>query len=352
MTVRGVDTATAKSLHSRLLVANLHDDWSIEVQKLYLKGERGVLDRTYAGRMHGGGIGLGFYTVGGDDIMFTHDPDLLRGTLRTLDGALEEIAISEHFVLARNGHEVRAAREAGKIALLLTLEGVAPLGEDLSLLRLLHRLGLRSLILTWFKANTAADGVGEVRNGGLTTFGRELLAEANRLGVLIDVSQSAPATLDDVFSLTTQPVVASHSNCSGLYPHRRNLSDEHLKALAATGGVIGLTCYPAHVADGRPGMSEFLDHFDHAIDLVGEAYVAVGLNIVVHSPEEAEAFYRRSNIEFSQFHLPGLEDIDRMPNLTAGLLERGYAEATIAKVMGGNVVRVIDQVMGGPRTSV
>jgi membrane dipeptidase len=80
--------------------------------------------------------------------------------------------------------------------------------------------------------------------------------------------------------------------------------------------------------------------------MAGIDHVAIGLNIVVHTPEEAEAFYRRSNIEFSQFHLPDLEDVDRLPNVTAALLERGYGEPEIAKIMGGNVLRVIDQVTG------
>lgn len=338
--------ANAPELHQRLLVANLHDDWSIEVQKLFLKGERGALDRTYAPRMLDGGVGFSFYTVGGDDVMFTQDPDILRGTLRATDGALQEIERSSHFVLARDAAEIQRAREAGRIALMFTIEGAGPIGEDLSVLRLLHRLGLRSVILTWFKANPSADGVGEKRNGGLSTFGRELVAEMNRLGMLIDVSQSAPATVDDAFAFSCQPLIASHSNCAGLHPHRRNLTDQHLRDLARNGGLIGLTSYPAHVGDGRPELKDFMDQIDYAVRLAGIDHVAIGLNIVVHTPEEAEAFYRRSNIEFSQFHLPGLEDVDRLPNVTGALLERGYTEADIAKIMGGNVLRVIEQVMG------
>lgn len=341
---------TDSDLHRRLLVANLHDDWSIEVQKLFLKGERGALDRTYASRMRGGGVGFSFYTVGGDDIMFTQDPDILRGTLRAVDGALQEIESSSHFALAKDVSEIRLARQAGRIALMFTIEGAGPIGEDLAILRLLYRLGLRSVILTWFKANPSADGVGEKRNGGLSTFGRELVAEMNRLGMLIDLSQSAPATVDDAFAFSIQPMIASHSNCGGLYPHRRNLTDQQLRDLADNGGVIGLTSYPAHVGDGRPELKDFMDHVDYAVRLAGIDHVAMGLNIVVHTAEEAETFYRRSNIEFSQFHLPGLEDVDRLPNVTAALIERGYCEEDIAKIMGGNVIRVIEQVTGSGQT--
>lgn len=340
------NTPAGRELHRRLLVANLHDDWSIEVQKLFLRGERGALDRTYAARMREGMVDFSFYTVGGDDVMFTQDPDLLRGTIRAVDGALQEIERSSHFMLARNGADIRHARAEGRIALMFTIEGAGPIGEDLAILRLLHRLGLRSVILTWFKANPSADGVGEKRNGGLSTFGRELVQEMNRLGILVDISQSASATIDDAFAFSQQPIIASHSNCSGLHPHRRNLTDQQLRDLARNGGVVGLTSYPAHVHDGRPELKDFIDQVDYAVQMAGIDHVAIGLNIVVHTPEEAEAFYRRSNIEFSQFHLPDLEDVDRLPNVTAALLERGYGEPEIAKIMGGNVLRVIDQVTG------
>lgn len=339
--------ARSDSLHRRLLVCNLHDDWSIEVQKMTLAGDRGGLDRTYADRMRTGGVDFTFYTVGGDDIMFTQDLDLLRGTLRALDGALEEIGASRHFALCRTPADIVAAKATGRVGLMLTMEGASPIGEDMAVLRDLYRLGLRSVILTWFKANQVGDGVGERRNGGLSTFGRALIAEMNRLGMLIDITQSAPATVEDVLAETTRPVIASHSNCAGVYPHRRNLADDQLRGLAATGGMIGVTSYPAHVGEGSVDVERFLDHIDYAAALVGIDHVGVGLNIVVHSPAEAQAFYTRSGIEYSDFHLTGLEDVDRMSAVTEGLLRRGYRDEDVAKVLGGNLLRVLQHVMGG-----
>ena len=338
-------TTDIVELHRRLLVANLHDDWGIEVYKRSLAGERGALDEIYEPRVRKGGIDFSFYTIGGDDVMFTQDRDLLRGTMRAIDSAREEISLSQHFVLADNAADVVSAKKAGKVALMFALEGVAPLGDDLGFLRLLHALGMRSITLTWFKANQAGDGVGERRNGGLTNFGRDLVVEANRLGILVDISQAAPATVDDVFAETRAPVIASHSNCAGVYSHRRNLSDQQLRGLAATGGVVGLTSYPAHVGDDHPGLEEFLDHFDYAAEVAGIDHVAVGLNIVVHTADEAERFYRRSHIEFSALHLPELEDLDQMMNLTAGLIARGYSEADVEKVMGANLLRVLQALM-------
>lgn len=336
----------ASQLHRGALVCNLHDDWSIEIQRRVLQGTHGAMDATYRDRLIEGGINCTFYTVGGDDVMFTQDTDLLLGTLRAIDGALGEIERSTGFVICRCSQDVLDAQATGKIGLILTIEGVKPLGGDLSLLRLLYRLGLRSAILTWFTANQAADGVGEKRNGGLTSFGEELIHEMNTLGILIDISQSSPAAVADVLHHSVQPVIASHSNCSGQYPHRRNLTDEQLRRLAENGGVIGITCYPAHVGSGNVSVDDFIDHIDYAVNLIGIDHVAVGLNIVVHEANEAKAFYERSKIEYSEFHLPGLEDIDKMGIVTAKLLARGYAHDAIRKVLGDNVLRVVRTVMG------
>lgn len=338
--------SAAAELHRDSLVCNLHDDWSIEVQKLFLGGERGALDRTYRDRLRRGGVDFTFYTVGGDDVMFTQDPELLRGTLRAVDGALEEIAGSDAFALCLSADDLLAAKAQGRVGLMLTIEGAGPLGEDIALLRNLHRLGLRSVILTWFKANPSADGVGEERNGGLSAFGRELVAEMNRLGMLIDVSQTSPASFDDVLRLSTRPVMASHSNCSGVHPHRRNLTDAQLRALADNGGLVGITCFPGHVGDGVVGLDDLMRHVDHAVDVAGIEHVAIGLNLVVHTPEEAREFYERSNIEYGALQLTGLEDVDRMPALTERLLERGYDDEQVRAVLGGNLLRVIRDVMG------
>jgi membrane dipeptidase len=338
--------SAAAELHRDSLVCNLHDDWSIEVQKLFLAGERGALDRTYLNRLRRGGVDFTFYTVGGDDVMFTQDPELLRGTLRAVDGALEEIGASDAFVLCLTADDLLAAKAQGKVGLMLTIEGAAPLHEDLALLRNLYRLGLRSVILTWFKANPSADGVGEARNGGLSAFGRELVAEMNRLGMLIDVSQTSPASFDDVLAISRHPVMASHSNCSGVYPHRRNLTDEQLRALAENGGLIGITCFPGHVGDGAVDLDDLVRHVDHAVNVAGVEHVAIGLNLVVHTPEEAREFYERSNIEYGAFQMTGLEDVDRMPALTERLLQQGYDDEQVRAILGGNLLRVIREVMG------
>jgi membrane dipeptidase len=333
--------------HERILVGNMHDDLGFEIAKA--KEERnqtGLLDGVYLERMVRGGVDFQFYTVGGDDRHFAGHNDLTRGTLRRIDIFLEELERSPHFVLARTTRDILTAKQEGKRALLMTIEGAGPIGEDLSLLRGFYRLGMRSICLCWFKANPSGDGVGEVRNGGLSTFGRELIKEMNRLGMLIDISQCGPQTVSDVLELSEHPVMASHSNAGGCYPHRRNLTDEQLRRLADRGGIVGLTSFPAHIREGDPGLEEFIDHFDYAVRLVGVAHVGIGLNIIAHSVEVASSFFDRSKIEYSKMWLRGLEDIDRLPEVTRALLARGYSEGDVEKIMGGNLLRVLASVIG------
>jgi membrane dipeptidase len=335
------------SYHRSLFVANIHGDYGIEfAQAREQEGERGIVDEQYLPRLEKGGLDFEFYTVGGDHRIFTQDDDFTRGTLRSIDHAYAELTLeSERCAIVRTTADIRAARQRGQKAFLLTIEGAAPIQNDLSLLRNFYRLGLRSVIFTWFRSNPSADGVGERRNGGLTNFGRDVVLEMNRLGMVIDICQCAPQTVSDILELSGDPVIASHSNASGLYPHVRNLTDDQLKCLAQRGGLIGLTSFPAHVGKGRVTIENYLDHFDYVRDLVGIDHIAVGLNIVVHKSAKAQNFYENSDIEYSDLWLPGLEDVDEVPNITRGLLKRGYSDEEIRKIMGGNVMRLLEQVI-------
>lgn len=340
-------TDDVAAFHEHILVGNMHDDLGFEIAKAQEeRNQTGLLDTLYLERMVRGGVDFQFYTVGGDDPHFAGHDDLTLGTLRRIDIFLSELERSPNFVLARTTRDILDAKRAGKRALVMTIEGAGPIREDLYLLRHFSRLGMRSVCLCWFKANPSGDGVGETRNGGLSNFGRELIAEMNRLGMLVDISQCSPKTVADVLAVSRHPVMASHSNAAGCYPHRRNLTDEQLRAVADRGGIIGLTSFPAHVRDGTPGINEFLDHFDYVVNLVGVDHVGLGLNIIPHSVEVASAFFDRSKIEYSSMWLPGLEDIDRLPDLTRALLHRGYAEGDVEKIMGGNLLRVLESVIG------
>lgn len=331
-----------QTLIRRPIVANLHDDWSIEIERYRLAGEVGSLGRIYAPKMRRGGLDFTFYTVGGDDVMFTSDPDLQKGTLRTIAGLEQELEATDEFRVCTTADEVRRTKEDGKLALMLTVEGADAVGRDLQTLHSLYASGLRSVILTWFRSNCVGDGVGERRGAGLTNYGVEFVQEMQRLGMLVDLSQSSAAVIDDVLEISTRPVIASHSNASAVHDHRRNLTDDQLRGIADTGGVVGFTVFPAHVGP-EPTLDAYLDHIEHAIAVIGAEHVALGLNIVVHTADEAKRFYERSTIEYSTLALPGVEDIDQFSNIGVRLAARGLDAGETAGITGENLMRVVEK---------
>jgi len=258
-------------------------------------------------------------------------------TLRLVDTFYEEMsANAATLTLATSAADIERAKAEGKIAGVLGLEGAEALAGDLGVLRTFYRLGVRNLGLTWNFRNAAADGVAEARTGGgLTEFGVRLVKEMNRLGMMIDIAHLAPAGVRDVLALSEAPVIASHANAHALCscascPHRRNLTDEQLEGIAANGGVVGVTFVPAFVTEdpNQATLERTLDHVDHIVRVAGVDHVGLGSDFDGFPEGKVNA---------------GLEDVTKMPNITAGLLSRGYKPAEVKKILGGNFLRVFRQ---------
>jgi membrane dipeptidase len=258
-----------------------------------------------------------------------------RETLRMIDLFHRfQAAHADELCLATCAADIERAKVEGKVAGILSMEGAEGLEGDLGVLRMMYRLGVRWIGLTWSRRNQAGDGVGESRTGGgLTEFGVRLVEEMNRLGMIVDIAHLAPAGVEDVFAVSQAPVVASHANAHALCPVSRNLTDEQLAKLAASDGVVGVTYVPGFITGGEepPTLDMLLDHVDHIVRVAGIDHVGLGS-------------------DFDGFGGPppaGLEDASRVPNVTAGLLARGYSPEEVKQVLGGNWLRVIRQVMGG-----
>ena len=259
--------------------------------------------------------------------------DATNEALRLIDAFYQ--ALDENpdtLLLAITAADVERAKAEGKVAGVLSLEGAEALEGDLAMLRTFYRLGLRALGLTWNSRNQAADGLAETRTGGgLTEFGVALLREANRLGVILDVAHLAPAGVRDVLELSKAPVVASHANAHALCDSRRNLSDEQLEGLAASGGLVAVTYVPSFLAQVSrdASLERVLDHVDYIVKTIGVDHVGLG-----------------SDFDGFGGVLPGLEDVSHLPALTAGLVARGYSDEEVSKILGGNYLRVFRQVAG------
>lgn len=255
-----------------------------------------------------------------------------RQTVQFIDVFYEEIdAYSDLAMPAISAGDIATAKQAGKVALILSMEGAEGLEGDLRALRVFYRLGLRALGITWNRRNKAADGTGEIRTGGgLTNFGVDLVKECNRLGILIDVAHLAPAGVADVLALSEVPVVATHANCHALRPHPRNLTDVQLEGIAATGGVVGVTPVPSFLGEDamHTDLSVLLDHVDHMVHVMGEDGVGLGLDFD----------------GMGDMRTRGIEDISHLPNITQELAKRGYSAEAIRKILGGNFLRVFQQI--------
>ena len=294
---------------------------------------------------------------------------------RTLDlrDAMQSVLDThkDQMELATTAADIRRIVKAGKISVFLTVEGGHTIDDDLRVLRMYYQLGVRSMTLTHSRNNNWADSATDkpVHNG-LTDFGREVVREMNRLGMLVDVSHVADKTFYDTLSVTSKPVIVSHSSMRAISPVPRNVTDEMLWALAKNGGVIGIsfgegfvnpkdaealesaikteTTGPAltgralddYAAEDVRNLfgtrvkvaatvADVVDHIDHAVRIAGIDHVGIGSDFDgVSGPPN------------------GLDDVSKMPALIEVLLQRGYAERDVKKILGENYLRVIREVTG------
>lgn len=322
----------AKQIHQKATVFDGHCDTILEV----INHKRSLGGRTLVGhldipRMKEGGVDVQFFAVFIEDI---YKPDRsLKRTLQLIDCFYKEIEKNQDDIsLATNYNQIEEVNRAGKIAAILSIEGGEALEGDLGVLRVLYKLGVRLLTLTWNQRNQIADGIGESRTGsGLTEFGLKVIDEMNRLGMLIDVSHLSETGFWDVIKRSKAPIVASHSNCYALCPHLRNLKDEQIKALADKGGVIGITFVPNFLTQEKrkTTVEDVVKHIDYLVEKVGIDYIGLG-----------------SDFDGTGGLPLGLEGVDKVPNITKGLLDRGYKEKDIKKILGENFLRVFKEVVG------
>ena len=319
-------------MHQKAIVFDGHCDTILEIMNhkrtLEKKSPTGHLDIP---RMKEGGVNVQFFAVFIEDI---YKPDRsLKRTLQLIDCFYREMEKNQDEIsLVTNYNQINEANSAGKIAAILSVEGGEALEGDLGVLRMLYKLGVRLLTLTWNQRNQIADGIGESRTGsGLTEFGLKVIDEMNNLRMFIDVSHLSETGFWDVIKRSKAPIVASHSNCYALCPHPRNLKDEQIKALADKGGVIGITFVPNFLTQEKrkTTVKDVVTHIDYLVEKAGVDCVGLG-----------------SDFDGTGGLPLGLEGVDKITNITEELLTRGYKEREIKKILGGNFLRVFKKVIG------
>ena len=265
---------------------------------------------------------------------------LMGGVKRTLAENPDKAALTVSMSQALEN------KKKGLFSLFLGLENGSPLGDSedaFENLQKLYNAGVRYITLCHSTSNQICDSCASTtpKWNGLSPFGKRLVAEMNRIGMLVDVSHISDSAFYDVLACSTKPVVATHSSCRALADHPRNMTDDMIRELAARGGVIQINFYPVFLdsefaarfsSSGdldleRPSYKLIADHIDHVVSLVGVDYVGIG-----------------SDYDGIEITPDGMEDISTMPKLFDELRSRGYSEEDLEKIAGGNFFRVMEQV--------
>ena len=307
---------------------------------------------TDLARMRAGGLDAPFFSIWlAPDYYDPKQPGL--ATERAL--AMIEVVHAQtrrhaDLELATTAADVRRIAGAGKHAALLGLEGGHAIEHDLATLRRYHQLGIRYMTLTHSFSHTWADSSGgfepaEVRHGGLSAFGREVVAEMNRIGMVVDVSHVSDETFWQALEVTRAPVMASHSSARALVDHARNMDDAMLGAVAENGGVVMvnffsmyidpqkatpwrmLKTWVRHWGDAPTSLTLLVDHVDHVVQVAGIDHVGFG-----------------SDFDGAPFLPDDLDDVTDLPELTVELVRRGYSDEDVRKILGENVLRVLAEV--------
>jgi membrane dipeptidase len=365
----------AHKLHFSSIVLDTHDDTTQRFfSKNYDLGKRNPDGHVDIPRMREGGMNAIFFSIWIDGRIM--GPPAVQEALDQIDAVHQNVErYSSDLVFCRTASEIRRAHDQGKIAVLMGVEGGHMIGNDIRVLRVFGDLGVRYMTLSHFYNDEWADSsTDKPAHNGLTDFGKDIVREMNRQGIMVDISHVSDKTFYDALEVSKSPLIASHSSCRALCNHVRDMSDDMIKALAAKGGVIQINyeesfldqaykdafdkatsgggvvsmfsqlkkqcgddreCFDRAqdafrkrlTAEGKlPHVSweRIIDHIDHAVKLVGPDHVGLGSDFDGASMPE------------------GMEDCSKLPKITEALMRMGYSDDDIRKILGGNLLRVME----------
>jgi membrane dipeptidase len=333
-------------LHAHGLV-DLHFDLLMDLYEK--RGVPNVLAAEFLPEFEAGNIGVLGAAIYIED---RYLPEMaLRVGLDQIARLYAEVERSDRFAICKSNQEILGAREAGRIALLITMEGVEPLGVDLDLLRVFFELGVRVIGLTHVRRNAAGSGGVFAASGssrdGLTSFGRDLLQACETLGSMVDLAHINPAGFDDICARATKPLIVSHTNARRYHDIERNLSDEQIRMIGQRGGVIGINAVLVSPRQEEATLDRYVDHIEHVAGLIGIDGVGIGFDffefLYRQWPESAQ---QELAAKFTRPHfIPDLTNHSHARNLTRKLIERGFSDEQIAKTLFGNWMRMFAQLL-------
>lgn len=331
-------------IHEKAFIIDGHFDLTSDLLSRRERGERNVIRDHYLDNFRKGDFDAIVSAIFIEDYYL---PEMgLRRALGQISSLHDEIRETPGlFRICRTMAEADEAKKADELAIFLSLEGAEPLQNDLQLLSIFYELGVRALGLVWSRRNYVADGCSFIDNArpaaGLTAFGVNVVERAEELGMVLDVSHLADSGFSDLLQVSKKPFIASHSNCRTLASHKRNLTDEQIKALADRGGVVGMNCIVNFITDSEkePTVEDLVDHVDHIVNLAGCEHVALGFDLC----DGFQDYCQTGDATKTSDLLP---DHSHLPFFTEALIKRGYTEKDILGFLGGNLRRVYEEICG------
>jgi membrane dipeptidase len=272
-------------------------------------------------------------------------------------------AHEDSFLIVESAADIARAKREKKIGLILRFQGAEPIGDNLEHVAAFRALGIRVVELTHNRRNLYGDGSTEPGNAGLSVLGRQLVEQLNKDKVVVDVSHGSERTMKEGIAASKAPVIISHSGCRALSDLPRLADDDTLRAMAKSGGVLGILFWPYLTREGQPMAIDVIRHIEHAIDVCGEDHVGIGTDGSTASTERTPAFEKQNlesmrqtaadgifgagrNPEGLYYFIPDLNAPNRFDILAAKLSARGHSDARIEKILGGNFARVFAEVWG------
>jgi membrane dipeptidase len=346
-------SATEKSVEERIDrlhaggVVDFHFDMPMD---LYEKRDRtNVVTTDYLPELEAGNIGVLGAAIYVED---RYLPEMgLRVALDQIARLYGEAAECARFAICKSFQQILDARKNRKIVLLITMEGAEPLGTDVDLLRVFYELGVRAIGLTHARRNAAGDGgifapTGSPRHG-LTAFGRDVIRQCEALGVIVDLAHINPAGFEEIFAITTKPVIVSHTNPRHYYDIERNVSDEQIKMIGERCGVIGVNSVLVSPNKEESTLDRYIDHIEHVANLIGIDGVGIGFDFFEFIYRQwPESKRKEVAAKFTTPHfIPDLTNHAHSRDLTRRLIERGFSDKQIEKILRGNWMRIFKQLL-------
>lgn len=335
------------------MIIDGHSDILVDVGKHWMAGRKGRLANHHIPKMREGGVTGAWCPVAVDNP--SHDGDPYDRMMRTLEAVHDEVDnhSAEVAIVTDSGSFV-STMASGRIALFMGIEGAMPLAGRPERVEELFNLGLRWFGLTWNARNEVGDGLGVGDPGGLTEVGREIVAEMERLGIVIDLTHSSIPLFNDVMDSTRSPIAVTHSNSRQLCDHVRNLTDEQLRLIMVRRGIVGINFFPALLtsANRRATLDDIVEHANYVGNSVGQEYVGLAADFIDYDQEAMAAGLAASTVDYgeSTAYPLGAETTREMKNVLQVLEGAGWSESDVERIAWRNQIEFLRRVEEAGRT--